>query len=205
MVVSGYNKWLDAHLEETEAMWANMDRGQLLAAIEKHDPATVIEFCCGTGWIPKGLNEATQYMGIDANAGCIAYAKRKNPEPTRMFAHLDVITMPQPEEHDLALAFSCLKHFTLADWDQVYGMILRSGRRTLTTIFRGEEREDESPGYPHTRVSMDRVERLCEENNHRIVEIFTLPPLNKEPEPLVLTELIVAEPSASSEESEFDL
>jgi len=96
---------------------------------------------------------------------------------------------------------------TLAEWDGFYATILQAGRRTLTSIFRGVEREDESHGFPHTRVSMERVERVCAENGHRIVEIFTLPPLNIEPEPLVLTELVVAEPSMTSklEEPEFDL
>lgn len=190
MVVSGYNKWLDAHLEETEAMWAKMDRTELIAEIEECEPDTVIEFCCGTGWIPKGLHGAIHYNGLDANEDCIGLAMAKNNED-RCFRTIDVREFKVDLRYDMALAFSCLKHFTLADWDAVYGLVLRSGRRTLTTIFRGGDREDESPGYPHTRVSMERVERVCEENGHRIVKVFTLPPLNKEPEPLVLTEQIV--------------
>jgi hypothetical protein len=202
-----YKDWLTPErLAETEIAWSKMDRSELIAAIMKHDPKTVVEYCCGTGWIPYGLPNHVNYVGIDGNDGCVAYATKKNPEDTREFKQADVRrVMSAGDSFDMALAFSCLKHMTLAEWDGFYTTILRSGDRTLTSIFRGQEREDESHGFPHTRVSMERVERLCAENNHRIVEVFTLPPLNIEPEPLVLTELIVAEPSATSEDTEFDL
>ncbi len=193
MVVDGYNKWLEEHLEETEAVWAKLDRSEVIAAIEKYEPLSVIEFCCGTGWIPKGLNDATVYRGIDANWNCLAYARKKNPEVTRKFTHADVREIEVPVRVDMAVAFSCLKHFTLVEWDGVYAKVLQSGKRTLTSIFMSsQDEENERHGFPHTSVTLKRVERVMKENGHRLVQIFTLPPISKEPEPLVLTELIDA-------------
>ncbi len=190
MPAPDYSEWLTAErLVQIEKDWAAMDRVGLIAAIMKHEPKTVVEFCCGTGWIPKGLPKDVEYHGFDANPHCLTLARQKNQDETRGFTRANVIELTYHAVTDMALAFSCLKHFTLADWDAVYGLILRAGRRTLTSIFRGVEREDESHGFPHTRVSMERVERVVDAHGHRIVDIFTLPPLNVEPEPLILTEL----------------
>ncbi len=87
LVISGYDAWLTPErLEKTEGDWAKLDRTGIIAAIEKyvpgdvkHVPGDVIEFCCGTGWIPKGLSKGIQYLGIDANEGCLALAREKNP------------------------------------------------------------------------------------------------------------------------------
>ena len=190
MVVAGYNDWLTKErLEETEAEWAQMDRGPLLQKIEDFEPKSVIEFCCGTGWIPKGLNEATQYIGIDANPGCIDLAAKKNPEPTRTFVLQDVRTFEKPSQPlDMALAFSCLKHFKLADWDRVYGSVLDAGKHTLCSVYLAEEdREDPGYGYPHTAVSREHLERVLGRHGHEILDVFVLPPLVGSKEPLVLT------------------
>jgi len=185
-----YSDWLTpARLAETEQEWAKMDRSELIEAIMEHKPERVIEFCCGTGWIPYDLPLNVEYLGIDANAGCIELAMKKNP--TRLFTLSDVREFATTDVRDMALAFSCLKHFSLAEWDDIYGKVLRSGKRTFTSIFMGDyDNDDDSHGFPHTAVTQARVGRVVRENGHRIVKIFTLPPLNKEPEPLVLTEAV---------------
>lgn len=187
-----YSQWLTpARLAETEQAWAKMDRSELIDAIMKHNPDTVIEFCCGTGWIPKGLPAGVHYNGLDANQGCIKLATEKNYDD-RCFRTIDVRDYKvQEDPYDMALAFSCLKHFSLAEWDDIYGKVLRSGKRTLTSIFLNpQDNEDESHGFPHTAVTIQRMERVIEANGHRLVKMFTLPPLNKDPEPLVLTEAV---------------
>lgn len=186
-----YSAWLTpGRLVQTEIEWGTMDRSELINEICRHKPETVVEFCCGTGWIPYELPHHMEYLGIDANEGCIGLAKRRNP--TREFRHDDVRKVEiMARGYDMALAFSCLKHFSLAEWDDIYGKVLRAGKRTLTSIFMDPmDNEDESHGFPHTAVTIKRVERVIEANGHRLVKMFTLPPLNKDPEPLVLTEAV---------------
>ena len=173
---------------ETEIEWSKMDRKKLWATIIDLDPESVIEFCCGTGWIPMGLPPDIKYLGIDANRQCIALASAKNFE-SRVFFVQDIRKTPETEVRDLSLAFSCLKHFPLAEWDDIYSKVLSLGRMSLTSIFMGpEDHEDETRGFPHTQVTMDRVIRVAKDAGHSIVRVFTLPPLNKQPEPLVLTQ-----------------
>ena len=193
VVTQGYETWLAKgnNLAETEGFWKKLNREELIASIMKHKPDTVIEFCCGTGWIPKGLPAEVHYNGLDANPGCIKLATEKNYD-NRCFRTIDVRNYKvQEDPYDMALAFSCLKHFTLADWDNVYGKVLRSGKRTLTTVYlRPKDIEEQQHDYIHTAVSMEHMERVIEENGHKLVQVFTLPPLNTMKEPLVLTEAV---------------
>lgn len=185
-----YSEWLTpARLAETEQAWAKMDRSELIAAIMKHHPKTVFEFCCGTGWIPFDLPLDVEYEAIDANEGCIGLAMKKNP--TRRFGVQDVREFAGIEPVDMALAFSCLKHFSLEEWDGIYSKVLQAGKRTLTSIYlHAHNKEDPGHGFPHVAVTHERMERVIKENGHRLVQVFTLPPLNKHPEPLVLTERV---------------
>lgn len=183
-----YSAWLTPErLAETEIAWSKIDRTDICKAIMEHKPGNIIEFCCGTGWIPAGLPPGMGYVGLDSNLGCINNAKRKNPE--RAFEVIDIRDFDVGFVRDMALALSCLKHFVLVEWDEIYGKVLRAGRKTLTSIYLGPEDVDE-PGYgfPHTMVTHERMERVVEANGHRIVKIFTLPPLCTAKEPLVLTE-----------------
>ena len=191
MVVKGYDNWLTKdRLLETEAEWAQMDRSKVLQKILDFEPKTVVEFCCGTGWIPLGLPIDTEYLGIDANAGCIHLAAQK--DPTREFLHLDILEgyLVRPPQ-DMALAFSCLKHFTLADWDRVYGTVLEAGNVTLCSVYIADaDREDKGYDYPHTAVSRERLDRVVAAHGHEILDILVMPPLVGPKEPLVLTQRV---------------
>ncbi len=190
-MVHGYNDWLAVgdRLAETEEDWSKMDRTELIAAIMEHKPESVFEICCGTGWIPYNLPLQVHYLGADANVGCIGLAMKKNP--SRDFIQGDLLNPNKWPRgiYDMVLGFSCLKHFTLADWDTIYGKMLFRGKKTLATVYlASEDREDPGFEFPHTAVSMEHLERVICQNGHRLVQIFTLPPLNKGKEPLVLTE-----------------
>lgn len=166
-----------------------MDRTELLAKIMEQKPEQILELCCGTGWIPYGLPLQIGYLGIDVNEGCIELAREKNP--SREFGIGDVRTIDHTKGFDLGLAFSCLKHFTLEDLDLVYGSLLRSCKKTLTTVYlRPNDVEELHHPYIHTAITMEHMERVIEENGHKLVQVFTLPPLNTMKEPLVLTEAV---------------
>ncbi len=194
VVKQGYETWLEKgnRLEETEGFWAKLDRKDLIERIMEHKPESVIEFCCGTGWIPYELPLQIRYLGIDANEGCVKRARKRNPD-RREFWHMDVRKVEKTAICDMALGFSCLKHFTLPDLDLVYGKILQAGKRTLTTVYlRQKDIEEQQHPYIHTAITMQHMERIIEENGHRLVQVFTLPPLNTMKEPLVLTEAVNA-------------
>lgn len=191
VVTQGYEEWLAKadRLAETEQEWAKMDRTELIAKVMESCPNSIVEFCCGTGWIPMGIPAGVAYTGIDANEGCIRLAEKKNP--TRAFFIDDVRKFDVIPPHDMGLAFSCLKHFTLEDLDLVYGKLLRASKRTLTSVYmKPQDVEEQHHAYIHTAITMEHLERIIAENGHRLVQVFTLPPLNKHPEPLVLTERI---------------
>jgi hypothetical protein len=192
VVTQGYDEWLAKanRLEETEGFWSKLDRKELIESIMKHKPETIIEFCCGTGWIPYDLPLQVDYTGIDANKGCIELALKRNPD-RRKFLLTDVRTIIAPVDNDMGLGFSCLKHFTLEDWELVYGKLLRSSKKTLTTIYLQPHCcEEQQHPYIHTAVTEAFMKRVIRENGHRLVEVFTLPPLNTMKEPLVLTEKV---------------
>jgi hypothetical protein len=204
MVVTGYNDWLTKErLAETEVEWAKMDRSKVLQKIADFSPQSIIEFCCGTGWIPKGIPKDVVYIGVDANPGCIDLAAKKNPEDSRVFVQEDVRKFEVlPDRQDMALAFSCLKHFTLADYDAVYGLVLDSGERTLCSVYMAtQDREDVGLDYPHTAISRDHLERVVAAHGHTILDILTMPPLVGPKEPLVLTARI-EEPSPTMEQTD---
>jgi len=204
MVVKGYNDWLTKdRLVETEAEWAQMDRGPLLQKILDFEPKTVIEFCCGTGWIPKGLPLDIEYVGIDANMYCLELARQKNP--TQVFFQMNLLqdfVVQKPK--DMALAFSCLKHFTLADYDQVYGLVLDAGKHTLCSVYLADgDREDPGMVYPHTAISREHLERVVKAHGHEILDILVMPPLVGPKEPLVLTKRLEKPDVVLDEHSEF--
>lgn len=205
MVVKGYNDWLTKEcLAATELEWAKMDRSDVLRKITDFEPKTVVEFCCGTGWIPHGLPKDIEYHGFDANPHCLELAIKKNMEESRSFTRADVIGFTYHAVTDMALAFSCLKHFTLADYDAVYGKVLDAGRHTLCSVYLAvDDREDPGFDYPHTAITLDHLNRVVKAHDHEILDILVMPPLVGPKEPLVLTKRIEQEREIKA--SEFDL
>lgn len=195
-----YSDWLTPErLVDIEKEWGQMDRSELIAEIMKHEPKRVVEFCCGTGWIPFGLPLDVGYLGLDSNPHCLKLAQEKNP--TREFMQGDVrgfkgikLRVPIELSVDMALAFSCLKHFTLDEYDNVYGHILSAGDMTLCSVYLADEdREDKGFDFPHTAVSREHLERVVKAHGHEIINVLVMPPLVGSKEPLVLTRRIEEE------------
>lgn len=192
-MVVGYDSWLaqPGKLEEVERFWKKLDRSELVKKIMEHQPKTVLEICCGTGWIPLDLPMDVNYFGIDANEGCIKLATEKNP--LRKFFCCDLLDPGSwpGGTFDMVLGFSCLKHFTLDRWDEIYTKMLFRGAKTLSTVYlRNRDIEEAKHPYVHTAVTPGHMERVIKKAGHRVLDIFTLPPLNTWPEPLVLTEYV---------------
>ena len=111
---------------------------------------------------------------------------------------------PSPDETVMQL-----KHFTLADWDRVYGTVLEAGNVTLCSVYIADaDREDKGYDYPHTAVSREHLDRVVAAHGHEILDILVMPPLVGPKEPLVLTQRVnrhIDTFMADDTESEFRL
>lgn len=147
---------------------------------KEHGIWVVKEFGCGTGWVAQGLPETLDYLGVDANAGCIERARRRNPGKRRQFTlgDLRAFSIGQyagPYDATLACAFSVLKHFGLDEWDNVVGAVLRHGARSLFSIPLGTETKDDGVEFPHVWVTRERLESAVIGAEHVIVRTDPLP------------------------------
>jgi len=128
----------------------------------------VIEYGCGTGWVPQHLPVEMHYIGVDANLYCLQLALQRNPG--RMFVYADV-RREMVLTFDLACAFSFLKHFGLHEWDEVVAQVLRHGRYGLFTMPVGPETRDEGVDFPHVWVTEDRLRAAVNVAGHDVRHI----------------------------------
>lgn len=122
------SQWYTAErVAEEERVWAEgqhykENARRIESVCDKYNLATVLEFGCGTGWIPRVLDPTLLYIaGLDANPHMIALARAKNPHH-RFILH--DIRYPIAMGGELCCAFAVLKHFSLADWPLVLSNIL---------------------------------------------------------------------------------
>ncbi len=134
---------------------------------------TVIEFGCGTGLLAAGLLDAgvdVQYLGIDKNSSFCARARLRNAGPTPMrFLCWDARSIDEVEV-DLVIAVNFLKHFELAEWDQMVKQVLRHGRHGLLSMqFLSRDVED-GVEFTHVFVTEERLRKAVAAAGHEIVD-----------------------------------
>ena len=171
-----YSEWLTPErLAVEEKAWTESPherhQADLVAGVcREHGVQTIVEFGCGTGWVPFFLGDCTdldvQYIGVDANGGCLHLAREKNP--ARLFVKSDVrhATVPQS---DLAVSFAFLKHFHLSEWDAVLTRILSFGRFAVFSATVGTTDREDDCEFPHVWVSRERLERVVHSAGHEII------------------------------------
>lgn len=158
-VLPDYSQWLtDARLEVEEMLWSERrDEEQVPRArhlemfCRKTQSTCVLEFGCGTGWVPAALPEWVRYMGIDANPGCIELARQKN-DSARVFEVGDLRTA-NPPEADVVCSFSLMKHFGLHEWEAVLQRKLSFGNYGLFTVLLADADRDDGTEFHHTWVT----------------------------------------------------
>lgn len=82
---------------------------------------TIVEFGCGTGWIPWLLRRAGhsgKYYGVDNNQSCLNVARHRCPNDH--WEKLNIREMPGITGYDLACTFSMMKHIPLEDWQRIW-------------------------------------------------------------------------------------
>jgi len=145
----------------------------IIAAAKRTPIQSIIEFGCGTGWVPQNLT-GFNYVGVDANQRCIRLAEEKNP--TRSFVLADTRTFEFAEEmYDLVCAFSFFKHFALDEWSDVVRRVLEFGVNGLFSVPIAAADKDDGTEFPHVWVTKERIEIVVESAEHRIVQMTPLP------------------------------
>jgi SAM-dependent methyltransferase len=168
-----YSEYLrvPANLENEEREWAlhkayERNANTLLHFANLNDCRSVLELGCGTGWIPYVLGGRLGYRGIDANEYCLQLCHNKNPG--ELFAKADIRTLDWRFRADVVCCFAVLKHFGLHEWDEVAASVIERGRHSLFTVQIADEDFDDGTEYPHSWITMERLERVVSEAGHSI-------------------------------------
>lgn len=168
-----YSVWLTPErLAVEEKLWAETAiyvryAAELMRVVAEERCKSVIEIGCGTGWVPTLLPARLDYVGVDANDGCLALAARKNPK--RPFMLGDVRSLDWPAG-DAVCSFAVLKHFGLSEWSDVLAKVLSFGRVGLFTMNVGPtDVDDFEQGFPHTWITRETLVSAIESAGHRLV------------------------------------
>lgn len=175
-IKNDYSEWLsvDNRLEVEEKLWAETCNNTLMANIVKEVCkkypyiTTIQEFGCGTGWIPSYLPLELDYCGLDKNPGCLELARAKNP--TREFVHFDVRHFV-PEQVDLVITLSFLKHFELEEWDALFNKIITSGTHACFSMSIDATNNDDGVDFPHSWITMEHIEDQIKNAGHHIENV----------------------------------
>src|SRR5690242_16105072 len=181
MTKPDYSKWLTyERLQAEEVQWADPDTRTWPEFVDwirniaqaDEDVQSIVEFGCGTGWVPANLPAELHYVGIDSNPHCLALAMKKNRG--RLFSLAD-IRDNHPLTYDIACAFSVLKHFELHEWDTIVAKVLRCGvRYGLFSMPVAEDTKDDGIMFPHVWVTEQRLVRAVEKAGHTLMELAPL-------------------------------
>lgn len=168
-----YSAWLTPErLEVEELAWATCQyyrdfADAVMSTAARFGIASVVEFGCGTGWVPSLLPSYLTYTGIDANPGVIERAAVRNPQ--RVFQLGDIRTAVPPAA-GLGCSFSVLKHFGLDEWDAIVARVLYTDYG-LFTMPVGLHTVDDGVEFPHVWVTEMRLRAAVKAAGHEIVEL----------------------------------
>lgn len=167
-----YSEWLtNDRLEIEESLWATHPNNKIMADVvldlcSKYEINSMIEFRCGTGWIPTFLPSTLDYLGVDKNPMCIEKAQAKNP--SRKFALCDIRDF-EPVSKDLVCSLSFLKHIGLNEWEVQFKKLIGMGKYSCFTMNISNEAMDDGTEFPHSWVSMELIESYLSDINHSII------------------------------------
>lgn len=174
MAKPDYSEYLTPEqLAHEERLWGEVKLYEKYAAVVTRafdlaglaEEIKMIEVGCGTGWVPSVLtNRVAHYLGIDKNKECVARAIEKNRPNGALFVRMDLRDLEfKDDKYDVACAFAVLKHFALAEWDEVFARFLSLGNWTAFTLPTqdGAGSLDDGLDFPHVRIGrshlLDRV------------------------------------------------
>lgn len=158
--------------EQEEANWAKANEegeGHRVFAnvVNELDPASVIEFGCGTGWTASYI-KITDYMGVDANIECVKKAEERCS--IRLFMQGDIRTWVHGHG-DVVLSTAFLKHFGLHEWNTIFARFLNFGwKYAVFTMQIAKEDNDDGLDYPHVWITRDHLMSQLAANGFELIE-----------------------------------
>ena len=163
-----YTFWVNENVAQTEKDWLANPwlHDEQFASIAHLSGGTLLEVGCGSGCLAQRVKDV-EYTGLDRSGPLLDLARRKNPG--KRFLIGDVRTLPHTT-FDHVCAFGFMKHFSLAEHDNVFAQIAARANKTLTLEFpvRAVDFEDVEHDFPHTWVTEKRIEANAEKNGFRV-------------------------------------
>lgn len=161
-----------------EVAWAvGMHNPKMAGLVEKvctnHNLTTVIEFGCGTGWVPSHLPMTLDYIGVDKNPLCVQNAKKRNP--LRTFIQSDIREFSHPQR-DLVCSLSVLKHFRPEEWKDIFTRIMKLGKYACFTMSIGPKIVNDGTEFPHTYITREFLDECLAAANKKITYEENLTP-----------------------------
>ena len=162
--------WLDNNFYKRNVSMINE-----LASRERID--SVLELCCGSGFVPALLPKTIKYLGIDANSHFIRWAKEKNTLD-REFIQADIRTIT-PEKlyargndpFSVVCMFAAFKHFSLDEFEPMIIHVLQFASIALFDMQIRDEDLEEDLEYPHIFVTLDRLHKAVDKAGHRVAHV----------------------------------
>lgn len=139
------------------------------------DSFSLLEFGCGSGFVPTQLPESVRYTGIDKHPELLALARAKNA-PSRNFVQADIRhPMIEVSSPDLVCSFAVLKHFGLHEWAAIFTRMLSFAPHGVFNIQTSlTESFDDGVEYHHVWVAESLVESVVAAAHRRIAHSETL-------------------------------
>lgn len=129
----GFDKWLtperllieEAHwgMEAVKHRGPHQNAGAVSEAMITFGGSTILEYGCGTGWIPWLLREEYKqvifsYHGIDNQELCLEVARERCP--LDYWSKADILESIPVVGYDIVCTFSMMKHIPLGKWQEVW-------------------------------------------------------------------------------------
>lgn len=133
---------------------------------------SVLEIGCGTGiyaGILSRMYSPLDYCGVDANPEALVIARRRNPDLT--FIESDFRRFPGDVRFRVVCAHAFLKHFSLADWLDLFPKFLAIGEIAQFDMQTAAETiNDGSPSFGNNLwVADDLFSRTLAASGHHII------------------------------------
>lgn len=168
---SDYTFWVNQNVEQTEKDWLEnpvLHREQYETIADLVGP--VVEVGCGSGCLAQYIKNP--YTGLDQSDRLLELARAKNPD--KVFASVNIRRIdPMKFRADHVCAFGFMKHFSLKEWDSIFGRLAYMAAKTLTieTPLAAEDWEELGYEFPHVFVTDARVRRNAAQNGFEVVKV----------------------------------
>jgi len=105
---------------------------EMKSALAARPEERVLDFGCGCGGFCLAV--PGEYLGIDLNPNCVAFARWRWRRPSRRFEIVELGALDQNARFDGAMMVSCLHHLSDAEAHAVLGRLARIVRGRLVVV-----------------------------------------------------------------------